>query len=126
MKSLETLKNEILEDSIIDADEVKEIKELIYADNKIDQEEIDFLFELNDAVSGKNNHLSWKELFVDAVTQFVLEDENSAGSIDSHEAALLLSKIQGDGNIDNVERALLENLKEKAGELPESLAELLK
>jgi hypothetical protein len=55
---------DILEDGIIDAGEVKKIRERIYADNVIDKEEADFLFELNDAVSGKENDPSWKDLFV--------------------------------------------------------------
>ena len=58
MKALEELKKSVLEDGIIDAAEVKEIRDVVYADGKIDQEEAEFLFELNDAVSGHNNHSS--------------------------------------------------------------------
>ena len=86
MKSLETLKKEIIEDGVIDANEVKEIETVIYADGKIDKEEADFLFELNDAVSGKDNHSTWKELFVKAISSFVLDDDGSNGEIDEDEA----------------------------------------
>lgn len=125
MKSLETLKREILEDGVIDAAEVKEIEEVIYADGIIDKEEADFLFELNDAVSGEKNDSSWKDLFVKAITSFVLDDEDSNGEIDADEAKYLVEQIQGDGVLDEVEKALLINLKSKLGKLPDSLNVIL-
>ena len=125
MKPLETLKKEILEDGVIDANEVKEIETVIYADGKIDKEEADFLFELNDAVSGKDNHSTWKELFVKAISSFVLDDDGSNGEIDEDEAKYLVNQIQGDGNIDANEKALLTNLKSILGSLPKSLEKLI-
>lgn len=125
MKSLETLKKEILEDGVIDAQEVKEIETVVYADGKIDKDEADFMFDLNDAVSGKDNHSSWNDLFVKVISSFVLDDDESNGEIDADEAAYLVSQIQGDGQIDAAEKALLLNLKEKSANLPDSLAKLL-
>ncbi|SRX56209.1 TerB family tellurite resistance protein [Aequorivita sp. CIP111184] len=126
MKSLEVLKREILEDGVIDANEVKEIEKVIYADGKIDKEEADFLFELNDAVSGKDNHSSWQDLFVKALSSFVLDDDASNGEIDEDEAKYLVNQIQGDGQIDANELALLKNLKSILGSLPQSLEKLIK
>jgi len=127
IKTLETLKNEILADGIIDAGEVKEIEAAIYADGEIDKEEADFLFDLNDAVSGKDNDASWSDLFVKAISSFVLDDEESNGEIDADETKYLLDQIQGDGQIDSVEMALLVHLKSTLGDqLPESLAKLIK
>jgi hypothetical protein len=125
MKTLESLKKEVLEDGIIDSLEVKEIEKLIYADGKIDQEEADFLFDLNDAVSGNENDESWEQLFIKAITSFVLEDEHSAGEIDEDEVAYLKAKIEGDGVIDSVEKNLLLNLKEITGSLHKDLQALL-
>ena len=125
MKTLEQLKTEILADGIIDSEEVKEIKEVIYADGVIDNEEAEFLFELNDAVSGKANDASWEQLFIEAISSFLLEDEKSPGEIDSDEAEWLYNKIQGDGQIDDTEKNLLLALKEKATSFPSKLEELL-
>lgn len=125
MKSLEELKKDVLEDGVIDAAEVKEIKAVIYADGTIDRAEADFLFELNDAVSGKDNHSTWTDLFVAAVSSHVLDDDGSNGAIDAEEAAYLAGKIQGDGQIDVTERALLLRLKAAVGELPANLNNLL-
>ncbi|MBP1631182.1 MAG: hypothetical protein H6Q15_2075 [Bacteroidetes bacterium] len=126
MKNLKELKKSILADGIIDEQEVKQLREILYADGKIDKEEADFLFDLNDSVSGKANHKSWKTLFVDAITSYLLEDENSPGEIDKDELKWLLSKIQGDGKIDDLEKALIKNLKLKLNELPKSLIDLQK
>ena len=125
MANLEQLKKELLADGIIDSEEVKTIKAVIYEDGKIDKDEADFLFELNDAVSGKENAPEWKDLFVDAITAFVLEDEVSPNEIDEDEAEYLYNQIKGDGQVDDIERSLLENIKAKAKSFPAKLASLL-
>lgn len=125
MKTLAELKNEILADGIIDANEVKELETVLFADGKIDEEEATLLFELNDAVSGKDNDSSWSDLFVKAISSYVLDDENSNGEIDEQEAKWLYDKIKGDGQIDDTERELLNNLKAKSNNFPEILEGLL-
>jgi hypothetical protein len=126
MEKFNEFKKSILADGVIDEHEVKQLHELLYADGLIDKEEADFLFELNDAVSGNENHPTWKTLFIDAITSYLLEDETSPGEIDELEAEWLISKIQGDGKLDELEIALLKNLKAKAKNLPKSLIDLLK
>lgn len=126
MKSLEQLKNELLADGIIDAAEVKELKEILYADGVIDIEEAEFLFEINDAVSGNANDGSWQTLFIDAITSYLLDDENSPGEIDLEEGEWLFEKINGDGQIDEIEKNLLINIKCKAKSFPSNLESLLK
>ncbi|MDR1847647.1 MAG: hypothetical protein LBR17_05970 [Bacteroidales bacterium] len=121
---LQALKKSILADGVIDAEEVKQLREVLYSDGKIDKKGADFLFELNNAVSSKSNHESWKTLFVEAISTFLLEDEQSPGEIDTDEAKWLLSKIQGDGRLDKTEKALLDNIKNKAKEIPPVLKPL--
>jgi len=125
MKSLQQLKSELLADGVIDAAEVKELETLLFADGKIDTEEAEFLFELNNAVSGKENHASWESLFIKAISSYLLDDENSAGEIDADEAEWLYNKVKGDGQIDSVEKNLLLNLKSKSKNFPPNLASLL-
>jgi uncharacterized tellurite resistance protein B-like protein len=117
MSKLHELKKSILADGVIDECEVKQLREVLYADGKIDREEADFLFELNDAVTSKANHSSWETLFVEAISAYLLED----GVVDDEEANWLLSKIQGDGQLDKNEKALLLNLKSKALIFPTKL-----
>ena len=121
MSNLSELKKSILADGAIDEAEVKQLREVLYADGKIDKEEAEFLFELNDAVSGNDNSPAWEAFFIEAITSFLLEDETSPGEIDDDEAKWLLAKIQGDGQLDKTERALLNNLKAKAKVFPKIL-----
>ena len=125
MKTLEELKKELLADGIIDAAEVKELEEVLYEDGVIDKDEADFLFELNNAVSGKENAPEWKDFFVKAITSFVLDDEQSNGEVDEDEAKYLYDQIKGDGQIDEIEKSLLENIKAKSKNFPSLLSELL-
>jgi len=125
MKSLAQLKQEILADGIIDSNEVAELEAAIFADGTVDTEEAEFLFDLNNAVSGKANHASWETLFIKAISSYLLEDENSAGEIDADEAQWLYNKIKGDGQIDTIERNLLVELRKKSGNFPSLLAGLL-
>ncbi len=125
MKSLDQLKKELLADGVIDAAEVKELETVLFADGKIDSDEAEFLFELNNAVSGKANDANWEPLFIKAISSYLLDDDSSAGEIDSTEAEWLYNKIKGDGQIDSIERNLLLSLKSNSKKFPENLASLL-
>ncbi len=120
-QNLNALKMAILADGVIDAHEVKQISAVIWDDGKIDREEADFLFELNDAK--KEAVPEWTELFVKAISAHLLEDAASPGEIDADEAKWLTDKIMGDGKVDEVEKALLTNLAAR-GALPKELANL--
>ena len=119
-KTLEELTADILEDGVIDAEEVKLIRDRIYEDGIIDREEADFLFKLNDGASDANNDPSWKALFVEAITDHVLKDEISPDVLDDDETAYLIDKIKADGKVDDVELALLVNIVANAKECSDS------
>lgn len=125
MKSLEQLKDDLLADGIIDSSEVSELRTILFEDGVIDTEEANFLFEINDAVSGKANDPEWSVLFIDAITSYLLDDENSPGEIDEEEAIWLYERISGDGQLDETERRLLHVLKSKAKTFPKILQALL-
>jgi uncharacterized tellurite resistance protein B-like protein len=123
----ETLRKEILADGVIDAEEVQRLRSLLYEDGQIDREEADFLFALNDISTGSEGHDStWTDLFVEALTDFVLKDEESPGVIDVSEAMYLIQKIGADGIVDHNEIQLLINITQKAvGESPEPFSEFV-
>lgn len=123
--TLQELKADLLADGVIDAAEVAKLKEVLYADGVIDKEEAEFLFEINDAVTGKENDPSWQAFFIQAISDFLLKDEVSPGEIDADEVAWLVEKIGADGQVDGTEKALLENLQKEAKSFPDSLAALL-
>lgn len=123
---LESLKSAILADGVIDADEIKMLRAVVYGSGGgsgagVNRQEANFLFDLNDAVSGHKNHPSWKTFFVEAISKHVLDDEVSPGEVDSKEGDWLINNIQSDGNIDEIEKALLRVLKAKAKAIPQNL-----
>lgn len=125
MATLEELKKDLLADGVIDAAEVAQLKKILYADGVIDKEEADFLFELNDAVSGKDNAPEWESFFTQAICDFLLKDETSPGEIDSEEEAWLIAKVNNDGQVDEAEKALLRAIKAQAKVFPAALEALL-
>lgn len=121
MSTLKDLKELIIADGRIDADEVAQIRAIIYQDGGIDDAEANFLFDLNDACAGAANHDTWATLFVDAICSYLLDDEKSPGVIDTKEAAWLLDKIQRDDKLDANEQKLLEKLAGAAQSMPDNL-----
>lgn len=120
--SLENLLSAVVADKVVDSEEVAQIRTAIYADGTIDLEEVEFLFNVNDAVTGNDNDAGWDELFVEAVTDNVMAD----GTIDSDEVEMLVRLIGADGQVDGAEKKLLENLKARnGGSLPTELETML-
>jgi len=101
-------------DGVVDADEVQILRKAIYADGKVDEDEVLAVFEINDAVSGNDNHSSWKDLVVEVVCDFALKDDVSPGVVDADEGKFLADLIMNDDEVDVVETAVLVALKEKA------------
>ena len=122
---LEDLKKELLADGKIDAEEVNKLRDVLYADGKIDQEEADFIFELNDAVSGKKNDPTWNQFFVEAISDYLLNDEKSPGVIDEEEGKWLVEKIGADGQVDGAEKQLLDHLKKNTKKMPAVVTSLM-
>lgn len=125
MSRLEELKKSILADGVIDAEEVAQLRAELYADGVIDRAEADFLFELNDAVSGKANSAEWQAFFTQAICDYLLKDETSPGEIDADEEAWLLARISADGTVDEAEKALLREIERQAKSMPEALRRLI-
>lgn len=115
--TLTQLKREVLADGVIDEEEVKRIREFIFADGKIDLEEANWLFEMNDAVSGGKAVQAWTDLMVDAICAHLLDDPESPGEVSDEEALWLMDKIQGDNRVDDTEQAIVRALYEKAARI---------
>lgn len=111
----------ILADGTIDTNEVELLRKRLFADAQIDASEAEALFQINDAVKGKANSPHWQTLFVDAICNFLLKDEKTPGVVDENEGNWLIAKLEGDGDIDAIEKALLVALKSQAKSLPANL-----
>jgi hypothetical protein len=103
-----------LADGVIDDTEVKILKKELWADGKIDQDEVEFLIDLRNLAQkkAKKGRLkpAFEKLFFKAVEQNVLAD----GSIDAEEARWLRTMLFADKKIDANEKKFLARLKKAA------------
>lgn len=106
-----------LADGKIDQKEVTILRKALYADQKIEKEEMDFLVDLRNAATkkikgkgGKPQAAAFNTLYYRALKDYVLAD----GHIDAQEAQLLRSLILADKRVDNNEKRLLGLLKKQA------------
>jgi hypothetical protein len=112
----------VLEDGVIDLAEVEHLRQRLYEGYQISMEEAEALFRINEAIVGQNNADSWQTLFVEAICDYLLTDEETPGIVDEREADWLLRKITADGKEPDIgELAILSALKAKARALPDSL-----
>jgi uncharacterized membrane protein YqhA len=121
MNTLNELKKAIFANGKIDDEDVKQLREAIFANGGISKEKAEFLFEIKDSVSRKKMHKDLENLFVEAITSFLLEDEESPGEIDDSEAKWLRAKIQYKGAVDSIDKKLLTALQKKSINFPEIL-----
>jgi len=105
-----------LADGVIDDTEVKILKKELWADGKIDRDEVDFLIDLRNLAQKKAKalkeelHPSFEKLFFKAIEENVLED----GRIDDAEAKWLRKMLFADGKIDDNEKKFLGRIKKAA------------
>ncbi|MDR0712695.1 MAG: YqhA family protein, partial [Bacteroidales bacterium] len=121
MNNLTELKKSILARSAIDESAVRQLQEVLPDNGGMNKEKANMLFELKDAFLNRNNHPEWKAFFTDAITSFLLEDDETPGEIDNSEAQWLRAKIQYDGKLGKIDKMLLANLKKKSINFPEIL-----
>ena len=103
-----------LADGVIDEAEVKVLKKELWADGKIDQDEVEFLIDLRNLAQKKAKKKGLKpkfeKLFFKAMEENVLVD----GTIDAEEARWLRQMLFADKKIDANEKKFLARLKKAA------------
>lgn len=87
-------------------EEVKALREEIFADGKVTKEELLDLWEKKDAQ--EETTCEFDSLFAEAAMAWLLAD----GKIDEEEAQFLIDKINEDNDIDDAENELLEQIAE--------------
>jgi len=98
-------KDLLLADGKIDERETALVRQELFADNQIDDAELDFLIDLKKAAMGV--HITFNQLVLDGVKRNILGD----GVISRSEAEFLRRWILADGRVDPPEKKLLQELK---------------
>ena len=115
------LRKTIFANGRITADDVRTLREAMFDDEGMTRRKADFLFEVKDTVAKEKQHPDFRSLFIEAITSFLLEDEESPGEIEESEAKWLRARIQYKGEMDAIDELLLKNLRMKSINFPQTL-----
>lgn len=121
MSQYSELRKEIFQDGKITEEDIVKLKAFLHDEEGMTKAKGDFLFELKHAISPEHQIREFRSLFVNAITELLLEDEESPGEIDESEAKWLRAKMQSNGVRDDLDDLLLDNLKEKSINFPDIL-----
>lgn len=126
MNNLEDIRKAIVASGSITASDVVALRDIVYKDGKVEQDEAEFLFKLRKDLNDMGNLRAWDNFFIQAICDFILDDDRSPEAIDDLEARWLIEQIGEDGIIDDVEQKLLKKLRKEAKYFPNGLQEIQK
>ncbi|WP_421694624.1 hypothetical protein [Aestuariivirga sp.] len=119
--ALSDIENQIIRRGRIEAQDVLAIRRIIYPDGFISIEEANWLFNLNDQI--ENYDPAWRDIFIEALTDFMVNQLAPQGYVSPENVSWLLTKITRDGQVrSDTELDLLVNILDKAISTPEHLA----
>ncbi len=126
IEHLEELKKNIVRSGGITPGDIRQLRDIVYTDGKVNDEEANFLFALKKEMGTVVSLPAWEDFFVKAICDYVLEDDRSPKTVDEREARWLVEMIGEDSKIDDVEERLLKEIKAKAKHFPDNLQEIQK
>ncbi len=122
MSALKSISSEdILNRGQIEESDVSRMRRSFYDDGIVTVDEAEQLFVLNDKTT--EQHDTWPWFFVEALTDFIVNQTEPEGYITAENADWLIARISKDGKVENrTELDLLVNVLDKARWSPERLA----
>lgn len=115
------IKRKVINDGELKEEDVQLLHDALFDEEGMTREKGELLFDLKDTISPEKQTDSFKQLFIEAITVLLLEDEVSPGEIDEAEAKWLRAKVQKKGYFDKTDRKLLDNLRRKSINFPAEL-----
>ncbi|GAA4763271.1 hypothetical protein [Novosphingobium ginsenosidimutans] len=107
-------------DGKIAPEEIQVLRELGWADGRMDPDEAEALFVANDALVEPSR--DWCDFFVEALSNFIVHTVEPQGHVDQEMADELTFRIDRDGRVGSLaELELLVRVLEKSGSVPASL-----
>jgi hypothetical protein len=121
MSGLRTLPiEEIVKRGSIGGGDIRALRRIFYEDGIVAADEADSLIRLNDACRVKP--VEWADFFIEALTDYLVFQEQPQGYLNSANAHWLIDRISNDGHIrSRIEMGLVVNVLDKARWAPVSL-----
>lgn len=108
------------QDSAISAEEILALRRAAWPDGRIDADEAEAIFVLNDQIAEPT--AEWSDFFTEALVEFTVNGTHPRGHVSEENARWLIERVQHDGKVDSLtELELLVRVLEKALSAPESL-----
>lgn len=108
------------EDSAISAQEILELRRAAWPDGKIDPEEAEAIFILNDQIETPTRE--WSDFFIEALVEFVVNGTEPRGHVSDENATWLIERVSHDGKVNTLtEMELMVRVLEKAASAPDAL-----
>src|ERR1043165_974759 len=76
-------------------EDVLAVRRAVWPDGKVSDAEAGLVFELNRAISAPSNE--WRDFFVEALTDYVVNQKAPRGYVDEANAAWLIAEVDRDG-----------------------------
>ncbi len=106
---------------VIGPQDVRHFRREVFQDGIVSQLEADAIFALNDAITNKCPE--WNEFFIEAMTDFTVNQAEPRGYVSHQNAKWLVNRISHDGVVDtSCELELLVRVMARANECPPALA----
>jgi len=115
------LRKTIFANGKIDENDVALLRQKLAINESMTREKGNFLFDVKDKTNRNNQCDEFKKFFVEAITSFLLEDNDSPGEINDDEAKWLRARIRFKGYTDKTDTMLIKNLKSKSINWPSIL-----
>lgn len=116
------LRKKIFANGKITKEDVDLLRETLITDQEMTREKGNFLFDIKDSTKRQNQCDAFKGLFVDSITNLLINDEESPGEISDEEAKWLRAKIRLKGYTDKTDDMLIRNLQRKSINWPQMLS----
>jgi len=111
---------QVADDKAVSADEIMALRRTAWPDGKIDPEEAEAIFILNDQIATPT--AEWSDFFTEALVEFIVNTTEPRGYVSEDNARWLIERIQHDAKMCSLtELELIVRVLEKAKSTPESL-----
>ena len=121
-----SLMQQILESGDINASQIQQLDQQLNSDWVVDQDEIESLFKINQAIGGKDEDCpEWTEFFVRNVTRLVVMDLYTPGEIDPSEGDWLGGVLEAYRVNNETESKLVHEIKETTTSIAGKLGEMI-
>ncbi|MGH1417322.1 MAG: hypothetical protein ACRBCJ_00515 [Hyphomicrobiaceae bacterium] len=120
--NISSLVGEVVQHGVVTADDVQKFRAATYADGIVSDGEAELIFKANN--SCKQTDPAWADFFVEAMTDYTVNQQEPEGYITAESAQWLIQKISADGKVDSrTELELLVNVLDHARWSPQNLSE---